>query len=323
MVISIHVHPFEDINSELGYIFTQIIPRIAVPFFFAVAGYFYIPKVQERKDVFLKYIKKILFTYFIWSLLYYAIELVQRKNCDIKNYVISCAKSFIITGSFYHFWFFPALIFSVIITTLIFKSRLHKLLIPMSIICYIFGCLGSSYYNIGIHLPMLGEVFKKAYFEVIRRILCIGVPFFISGYVVYKIEKKLEGCKQKKIYTQIFFLASLLCFIIEIEMVRILNLQKNIIITFWLYGLVCAMLLLLLQNPMTKCKNMAKVCRIIANFTYYAHPFCIVCVLNLSKKILKYNISQTPLFLITTLITFVFGYIIYKLDNSLINKIVK
>lgn len=40
MVIAIHTAPFSDINEQLGYAFSQIIPRIAVPFFFAVSGYF-------------------------------------------------------------------------------------------------------------------------------------------------------------------------------------------------------------------------------------------------------------------------------------------
>ena len=44
MVIAIHTNPFLDASKKLGYIFSQIVPRIGVPFFFAVAGYFYIQK---------------------------------------------------------------------------------------------------------------------------------------------------------------------------------------------------------------------------------------------------------------------------------------
>lgn len=48
MVVAIHTNPFTDVDAELGYIFTQIVPRIGVPFFFAVAGYFYIAKYYLR-----------------------------------------------------------------------------------------------------------------------------------------------------------------------------------------------------------------------------------------------------------------------------------
>ena len=40
MVVAIHVHPFEEINSDIGYVFTQGVPRIAVSFFFVISGYF-------------------------------------------------------------------------------------------------------------------------------------------------------------------------------------------------------------------------------------------------------------------------------------------
>ncbi len=33
LVVAIHTHPFEDINIKIGFIATQVIPRIAVPFF--------------------------------------------------------------------------------------------------------------------------------------------------------------------------------------------------------------------------------------------------------------------------------------------------
>ena len=42
LVISIHSEPFLEINSSLHYFFVQVVPRIAVPFFFTIAGYYYI-----------------------------------------------------------------------------------------------------------------------------------------------------------------------------------------------------------------------------------------------------------------------------------------
>lgn len=44
MVVAIHIHPFTDLNSTMGFICTQVLPRIAVPYFFAISGYFYIKK---------------------------------------------------------------------------------------------------------------------------------------------------------------------------------------------------------------------------------------------------------------------------------------
>lgn len=52
MVIAIHTHPFSEVNEELGYLCTQVLPRIAVPFFFAIAGYFYIQKIEKNQNRF-------------------------------------------------------------------------------------------------------------------------------------------------------------------------------------------------------------------------------------------------------------------------------
>ncbi|WP_420319517.1 acyltransferase family protein [Faecalicatena contorta] len=77
MIIAIHTAPFSDINEQLGYVFSQIIPRIAVPFFFAVAGYFYMSKLENGNNYFADYLKRLLGTYFIWSLFYYTLNYVN------------------------------------------------------------------------------------------------------------------------------------------------------------------------------------------------------------------------------------------------------
>lgn len=40
MVVAIHIVPFDRINENIRYILIEIIPRIAVPFFFVVSGFF-------------------------------------------------------------------------------------------------------------------------------------------------------------------------------------------------------------------------------------------------------------------------------------------
>lgn len=55
MVVMIHTNPFVDKNIYLGYIFSQIIPRIAVPFFFLTSGYFYIQKLLNGEQCFKRF----------------------------------------------------------------------------------------------------------------------------------------------------------------------------------------------------------------------------------------------------------------------------
>lgn len=41
MVLMIHIHPFEEINSKIVFFLANIFPWIAVPFFFCVSEYYY------------------------------------------------------------------------------------------------------------------------------------------------------------------------------------------------------------------------------------------------------------------------------------------
>lgn len=70
LVVAIHTNPLTDINYYFGYLGSQILPRIAVPFFFSISGYYYIKKLQRTEDnhifqvfikTFLKFLKIILF----------------------------------------------------------------------------------------------------------------------------------------------------------------------------------------------------------------------------------------------------------------------
>ena len=168
MVIAIHTHPFEDINSGLGYVCTQVIPRIAVSFFFAVSGYFYIKKMLSGEKIFFSYIKRTLQIYIIWSVIYFLLDFVTKEK-SITTFIKDCVISFFVTGSYYHFWYFPALIFSVCVVTLLYKMKGIKLLLPVSILLYIIGCLGCSYYSIGNKIPILGELYSNPHFYIIRR----------------------------------------------------------------------------------------------------------------------------------------------------------
>lgn len=57
MVVAIHTSPLSELGDGAAYLFQEIVPRIAVPFFFAAAGYFYIGKLERGDRCFLPYLK--------------------------------------------------------------------------------------------------------------------------------------------------------------------------------------------------------------------------------------------------------------------------
>ena len=248
MVVAIHTHPFTEVSANVEFVFSQVFSRIGVPFFFAVAGYFYTQKLDKNQKPFFPYIKRILITYFIWSCIYYFIDFIQGGYKNIIAFFENSAYMFFVTGSHYHFWFFPALIFAVCFTTFLYKIKCQRLLIPLSIVLYCIGVLGCSYFKIGIRIPVLGVLFTSENFELIRRIFLMGFPLFISGYIVYKVQEKVERKVSDK---NLFFLfsATVLIWLLEIFVVVLAQIADNLLhlvcICWWLqscwfyFGILC------------------------------------------------------------------------------------
>ena len=272
LVVVIHTIPFGDISKEMGYIFSQIISRIAVPFFFSVSGYYYIGKLEKKTNYFIRYLKRILVTYTIWSCLYFMIDFIRWGHKEIIVFIKTCIINFFIRGSYYHFWFFVALIISVVLTTFLFKIKCKKVIIPLTVGLYILGCFGCSYYRIGVKIPIVKEIILFSEFEWIRRVLFMGFPFFISGYVIYKIKNKfLSKISNKKLIVMEGLIV--LIWIAEICIVLRLKLKANLFITFALYPLIIITMLLLIKNPCSNLKDLGNQSKILANLTYYIHPF--------------------------------------------------
>ena len=191
LVVAIHTKPLGEF-SELLQNIVIVIARVGVPFFFAVAGYFYIQKLEKGQKPFWGYLKKLLGTYTLWSLFYFAVSFVVSRPANIIKYVTDCAVDFVINGSCYHFWFFPALIFAVSLTTLLYRLKWQKVIIPLVVALYAVGCLGCTYYELGLRIPLLGELIASAAFKVIRRFLMQGFGYFACGYIVHKLQKKAQ-----------------------------------------------------------------------------------------------------------------------------------
>ena len=63
LVVVIHTEPLCDINEIIGFITIQILPRIAVPFFFCVSGYYYIDKLEKGMPALKAYFFRVLSLY--------------------------------------------------------------------------------------------------------------------------------------------------------------------------------------------------------------------------------------------------------------------
>lgn len=312
LVVAIHTNPFKEENILLSYIFTEIIPRIAVPFFFVISGYFYIKSLNNNdnnKKIFIKYLKRLLRIYIIWSSIYFIINFIKalEYGFTIKGFVVDCIYKFFWMGSYYHLWYFPAVIFCVIITTFFNKYNKLKFLYCISILLYIIGLLGCSYYNIGINIPIISNLYKLSTFEYIRRTFMMGVPFFLMGYIINKKENinKLN----------ILFILSLILFVLEIFIVYKFNIQNNITVTIFLYLLVFCIFMICLKHPMYNFDKYSNSSKSLSGFIYYVHPIIILILVDILK------LTQTATYFFTCLFSALLGLIIIKVNNKYLNKL--
>ena len=136
LIIVLHLRPFFNFSNELDLAFNNIITRICVPIFFIITGYFVAKKEKENKNYIKKYIKKTIPLYLIWSLLYIPViigtiiqylpiinEYISKINITLPLLIILSIILLPIivlialcyTGVYYHLWYFPAIIFSLIV----------------------------------------------------------------------------------------------------------------------------------------------------------------------------------------------------------------
>ena len=295
MVVAIHTDPFYDIDVYLGYLFTQILSRIVVPFFFITSGYFYRKTVHKSWTAIKSYFKKIIGVYLAWSIIYYAIDFLTWGHQNLKGYIAHCIFSFFITGSHYHFWFFPALIISALIITFLCKTGLRRTIIPLCMVLYAIGCLGCSYRALGDIVPGLNRLYRSESFLTIRRIFLMGLPFFGAGFLVdwikdFFIKKRWNTAIQLLLLCGIFVI-----WIFEILIISMLGLKDNLVQTIGLFPLVVGLLVFFLLHP-GRNEKLAASFHMAADWTYYVHPILIL-VLQSIAEIHQWKIEHTWLFL--------------------------
>lgn len=141
LVVAIHTSPLTNISTEINFFLTNIVCRVAVPFFAVCTGYYLTLAIYKQKQVdsILKAIKKIAFMYGKWSLFYLVIHLINwYKTVDfntIITYTIGWCKSFFYSASYFHLWYLICIIYALIAFYIIIKN------IPIKYFPFIIGFL--------------------------------------------------------------------------------------------------------------------------------------------------------------------------------------
>lgn len=249
-----------------------------------------------------EHIPKMAILYIILSVVYFVVIFLQNPTLlhEPKRWMII---DFLFNGSYYHLWYMLGILYSIVIILFFCKLKAKKFLLPIALMCYAVGLLGTSYYGIGCKIPVLKTLYSFGYFDFIRRVLFMGFPFMVLGWTISENKFGVSLTKRQLMFITIIVA---LVFVGENIIVTLTGLSRNVVITIFLFPLLFLIFNLCLAHPLTRLTNTASYCRKVANFIYYWHP---IAILILSK----YLTDSLLLFVVVTTLCLLSGSAYYML----------
>ena len=164
MVIAIHTSPLSVWNEGIDFLITYCVGRIAVPFFFMTTGYFvlapYVFSNFKKKSPIHKYLVKNIRLYLIVTAIYIPISVYSG---NMPHSIMELMKQLLFDGTFYHLWYFPAAVIGCILLACLTKKSILAA-VYFSIIAYVIGIFGDSYYGIIENVPFLHTLYNGIFF---------------------------------------------------------------------------------------------------------------------------------------------------------------
>lgn len=224
MVIGIHIGPFSAWSKDADFIVTYCMGRAAVPFFLMVTGYFVMaPYVlsdcQKKKSVY-RYLTKNIALYLVSSLLYLPLALYSG---NIPHSIPGFFKVILFDGTFYHLWYFPAAIIGCILLIFLIRKSLRAAII-FSVLAYIVGVFGDSYYGLSEKIPLLrysyGRIFLISSYT--RNGIFFAPAFILLGTLITfpKVRCSVKTCKAG-------IIIAFACMLVEGSVTYGLHIQKH------------------------------------------------------------------------------------------------
>ncbi len=282
LILILHFRPFLYSSDKLDLAFNNIVTRICVPFFFLITGYFVAKKEKKNGDYIGLYIKKTIPLYLVWSILYIPVIIatVVLNFSTIQAYLTSLQMdmiwlvfllilafpvvlliAFVYTGVYYHLWYFPALILSLLVLSKWKKKFPLKYLLGISFLLLLFGAT-ETYYGI---LPISIKEWIQYYYNIFfttRNFLFFGLFYVVLGYVMGNRKTVYSPYCFLKLIVSIFFL------ILEGVLIRSLERLNSNILLFCIpvvYYLFVSVLYLGKSRDSSRMRELSK-------YYYFLHP---------------------------------------------------
>lgn len=180
LVIAIHTGPLGSFTSTGDLLLTRGIARLAVPFFFAVSGFFLLPpgNVQALE----KFLKHTALLYAGATALYFPVALATGYFSS-QEFLPQLVHALLWDGVFYHLWYLPAALLGAVLAWGMWNRLGRTASLAAAGFLYLAGLLGDSYFGITQAIPFLRDLYGQL-FQVVgctRNGLFFAPLFFLLG----------------------------------------------------------------------------------------------------------------------------------------------
>lgn len=167
LVIAIHCAPFIEVNPSWNLFYVQVVARLAVPFFFTASGWLLFRRINPaakgqdptNRKAFSHYMKRIAKLYLVWSLLYLPLlALSWIQGGFDTNTLVRLLRDFLFNGTYYHLWFFPALLIGVPMVYWMYTTWHKRRMLWCTLILYVIGMLINVYGSVLHSVPLLDPI---------------------------------------------------------------------------------------------------------------------------------------------------------------------
>ncbi|WP_314587731.1 acyltransferase family protein [Paenibacillus terrigena] len=307
LVICIHTDPLESYSDTGNFILTRVIARVAVPFFFMTAGYYFFVKSRSMSQ-FVKYMKKLGVTYVLWSVIYLPVNMYVWMNEGFtKEWLLHYIKQVIFIGTYYHLWFLPALMCAITIVYFLQQRMQLRWIAAISILLYTIGLLADSYYGLAVQAPVLNDIVNGylAVFEYSRNGLFFGLPFVALGAL---IAKELPQWKLSDALCEFGLLFSFGWMVFEAALLQILGWPHYDSMYLMLVPVVSLGFISLLRLDIRD-KSFYRYASDISMVLYLIHPAVILAVRALSLQLPILKVSSLLYFFVIFILSFALSHL--------------
>ncbi|MCF0105903.1 MAG: acyltransferase family protein [Holdemanella sp.] len=229
LVICVHTFPLVEISSLLNTYWIQTICRLAIPFFFASAGFFFFRKWDEDPEVnkrnLIRFEKRVLKLYLIWTVIYlpYTIWDYAKAGFSVLS-IVSYLRDFLLNGSYYHLWVLPTIMLAMPLVSMMYQRFGLLNTLKTCLIAYIIGYFINVYGPVWEQVPVVSfiyEFFMKA-FATSRNGIFFG-PIFIGIGLLLSRTRRLP-----KQWIISGFLVSFILLVLEVTLYRLFGILRDI-----------------------------------------------------------------------------------------------